>query len=257
MPVEFVGGLRVSDAETVEVAKMVLVGKVNKDIVLRLEPPRAAGGRAVRRRRAAVPRQPPGRPGRRGHRLRRAGSSASTSTCSTTSPQDYIPVIASVGADREGNSLQRQRRRGGRRGRARAGRLQGDLPHRRRGLAARPRRPRLASSREAGADEVEAALDDDRRRHAARSSQACLDAIHGGVTFAHIVDGRVAALAAARAVHRRRHRHEDPARRMSLADLKRSSATIRSRPTRASRSSSSAARARACGTTRATSTSTS
>src|SRR5437763_11165795 len=36
MPVEFVGGLRVSDAETVEVAKMVLVGKVNKDIVSRI-----------------------------------------------------------------------------------------------------------------------------------------------------------------------------------------------------------------------------
>ena len=36
MPVEFVGGLRVSNAETVEVAKMVLIGKVNKDIVLRL-----------------------------------------------------------------------------------------------------------------------------------------------------------------------------------------------------------------------------
>ena len=34
LPVEFVDGLRVSDAETVEVAKMVLVGKVNKDIVL-------------------------------------------------------------------------------------------------------------------------------------------------------------------------------------------------------------------------------
>src|SRR5881628_2999389 len=34
MPVEFVGGLRVSDEATVEVAKMVLVGKVNKDIVL-------------------------------------------------------------------------------------------------------------------------------------------------------------------------------------------------------------------------------
>src|SRR5438477_4858850 len=34
LPVEFVGGLRVSNAETVEVAKMVLVGKVNKDIVL-------------------------------------------------------------------------------------------------------------------------------------------------------------------------------------------------------------------------------
>ena len=36
MPVEFVGGLRVSDAQTVEVAKMVLVGKVNKDIVGRI-----------------------------------------------------------------------------------------------------------------------------------------------------------------------------------------------------------------------------
>src|SRR5680860_309554 len=33
MPVEFIGGLRVSDEDTVEVAKMVLVGKVNKDIV--------------------------------------------------------------------------------------------------------------------------------------------------------------------------------------------------------------------------------
>src|SRR5246500_6086692 len=36
LPVEFVDGLRVSDEATVEVAKMVLVGKVKKDIVLRL-----------------------------------------------------------------------------------------------------------------------------------------------------------------------------------------------------------------------------
>src|SRR5579884_28435 len=36
LPVHFVDGLRVSDPATVEVAKMVLVGKVNKDIVLRL-----------------------------------------------------------------------------------------------------------------------------------------------------------------------------------------------------------------------------
>ncbi|MBV8956689.1 MAG: acetylglutamate kinase, partial [Solirubrobacterales bacterium] len=34
LPVQFVDGLRVSDPETVQVAKMVLVGKVNKDIVL-------------------------------------------------------------------------------------------------------------------------------------------------------------------------------------------------------------------------------
>jgi acetylglutamate kinase len=36
MEVRFVDGLRVSDADTVEIAKMVLVGKQNKDIVLRL-----------------------------------------------------------------------------------------------------------------------------------------------------------------------------------------------------------------------------
>src|ERR671916_3226789 len=36
MKVEFVDGLRVTDEETVEVAKMVLVGKQNKDIVLLL-----------------------------------------------------------------------------------------------------------------------------------------------------------------------------------------------------------------------------
>jgi acetylglutamate kinase len=43
---------------------------------------------------------------------------------------------------------------------------------------------------EAGADEVEAAMD-----HTAGGMrpklQACLTAIHGGVNYAHIVDGRV------------------------------------------------------------------
>ena len=43
---------------------------------------------------------------------------------------------------------------------------------------------------EASADEVEAALDgiDGGMRP---KLQACVDAIYGGVTFAHIVDGRV------------------------------------------------------------------
>ncbi|HEX2207658.1 MAG TPA: hypothetical protein VHG93_08230, partial [Longimicrobium sp.] len=36
MKVEFVDGLRVTDAAAVEVAKMVLVGSQNKDIVLRI-----------------------------------------------------------------------------------------------------------------------------------------------------------------------------------------------------------------------------
>ena len=55
MEVKFVEGLRVSDAETVEVAKMVLLGKINSDILTRLnrhgQPavgPRRRGRLAVR-----------------------------------------------------------------------------------------------------------------------------------------------------------------------------------------------------------------
>src|SRR5438132_5326805 len=44
MEVRFVEGLRVSDEKTVEIAKMVLVGKENKDIVLRVN---RAGAPAV------------------------------------------------------------------------------------------------------------------------------------------------------------------------------------------------------------------
>jgi acetylglutamate kinase len=43
---------------------------------------------------------------------------------------------------------------------------------------------------EAAADEVEAALDATSGGMRPKL-QACLDAIHGGVSFAHIVDGRV------------------------------------------------------------------
>src|SRR5271165_6320804 len=103
LPVEFVGGLRVSDAETVEVAKMVLVGKVNKEIVLRLsrhgQP--AVGlcgddGTLFRvARRAAPGGQDIGFVGR----VERVDTGVIEHVAS-----DYIPVIASVGADREGNS---------------------------------------------------------------------------------------------------------------------------------------------------------
>ena len=37
MEVKFVEGLRVSDEQTVEVAKMVLLGKINSDILTRLK----------------------------------------------------------------------------------------------------------------------------------------------------------------------------------------------------------------------------
>jgi len=40
----FVGGLRVTDRETMEIVEMVLVGKINKDIVSRIN---GYGGKAV------------------------------------------------------------------------------------------------------------------------------------------------------------------------------------------------------------------
>ena len=103
LPVRFVDGLRVSDAETVEVAKMVLVGKVNKDIVLMLarhgQP--AVGlsgddGMLFRcSRRTAPSGQDIGFVGRIDH--------VNTGVL-THVAVDYIPVVASVGADELGNS---------------------------------------------------------------------------------------------------------------------------------------------------------
>src|SRR3989440_1116938 len=103
LPVEFVGGLRVSGAETVEVAKMVLVGKVNKEIVLRLS---RHGQPAVGlcgddgslfqvARRSAPGGEDIGFVGR----IERVNVGVIEHV-----GRDYIPVIASVGADREGRS---------------------------------------------------------------------------------------------------------------------------------------------------------
>src|SRR5438874_5940974 len=103
MPVEFVDGLRVSDESTVEIAKMVLVGKVNKDIVLRLnrhgQP--AVGlcgddGLLFRvARQTAADGQDIGFVGR----IERVDVEVLEHVAA-----DYIPVIASVGADRDGHS---------------------------------------------------------------------------------------------------------------------------------------------------------
>src|SRR6516164_5497115 len=102
LPVQFVDGLRVSDAETVEVAKMVLVGKVNKDIVLLInrhgQPAVGLCGddgllfRAVRQ--PAPSGQDIGFVGRIEH--------VDVNVLNHVS-QDYIPVVASFGADRDGH----------------------------------------------------------------------------------------------------------------------------------------------------------
>src|SRR5581483_11167298 len=103
LPVQFVDGLRVSDSQTVEVAKMVLVGKVNKDIVLLINRhgQRAVGlcgddGLLFRAARQAAPSgEDIGFVGR----IERVDVDVLSRVA-----ENYIPVVASVGADREGNS---------------------------------------------------------------------------------------------------------------------------------------------------------
>jgi acetylglutamate kinase len=103
MEVRFVEGLRVSDEATVEVAKMVLVGKQNKDIVLRIN---RHGQPAVGlcgddgllftvRKQLAAGETDIGFVGQ----IERVDADVLLHIA-----EDYIPVIASVGADTDGNS---------------------------------------------------------------------------------------------------------------------------------------------------------
>jgi acetylglutamate kinase len=195
LPVEFVDGLRVSDADTVEVAKMVLVGKVNKDIVLRLnrhgQP--AVGlcgddGLLFRvERRSAPSGEDIGFVGR----IDRVDVNVINHIA-----QDYIPVVASVGADREGHShnVNADEAAGA------VARALGaykiifltDVP----GWLRDPADEHSVIS-EASAEQVEKALDGwlpDSKPVAGGMRpklRACLDAISGGATYAHVVDGRV------------------------------------------------------------------
>jgi acetylglutamate kinase len=188
LPVEFVGGLRVSDAETVEVAKMVLVGKVNKDIVLRInrhgQPAVGLCGDDGLLFRAARQTAPSGEDIGFVGRIEKVDTDVVNHIA-----QDYVPVVASVGADREGNSYNINADEA-------AGALARALGAYKvmfltdvRGWLRDPSDPESVIS-EATADEVEAALEtiDGGMRPKLR---ACLDAIHGGVSHAHIVDGRV------------------------------------------------------------------
>jgi acetylglutamate kinase len=103
LPVEFVGGLRVSDESTVEVAKMVLVGKVNKEIVMRLnrhgQPAVGLCGDDGSLFRVARRTAPGGEDIGFVGRIERVNVGVIQHVSS-----DYIPVIASVGGDRDGHS---------------------------------------------------------------------------------------------------------------------------------------------------------
>jgi acetylglutamate kinase len=189
LPVEFVGGLRVSDKDTVEVAKMVLMGKVNKEIVLRLnrhgQP--AVGlcgddGSLFRvARRAAPGGEDIGFVGR----IERVNIGVIEHVAS-----DYIPVIASVGADREGLSYNVNADEAAGAVAAAMGAYKviflTDVP----GWLADAKDPESRIAR-ATAEQVRdalPALDGGMRP----KLSACVDAINAGVSAAHILDGRVA-----------------------------------------------------------------
>jgi len=189
IPIEFVGGLRVSNEDTVEVAKMVLMGKINKEIVLRLnrhgQP--AVGlcgddGSLFRvARRAAPGGEDIGFVGA----IERVNIGVIEHVAS-----DYIPVIASVGADREGLSYNVNADEA-------AGAVAGamgaykvifltDVP----GWLADAEQPESRIAR-ASAEQVRDALPQLAGGMRPKLS-ACVDAIDAGVSAAHILDGRVA-----------------------------------------------------------------
>ncbi len=188
LPVEFVDGLRVSDAATVEVAKMVLVGKVNKDIVLRInrhgQPAVGLCGDDGLLFRAARQTAPSGQDIGFVGRIERVDVDVLSHVA-----QDYIPVVASVGSDREGNSynINADDAAGA------VARALGaykimfltDVPGWLRDLAD----PASVIS-EASADHVQGVLEQIQGGMRPKLA-ACLQAIHGGVSYAHIVDGRV------------------------------------------------------------------
>jgi acetylglutamate kinase len=188
LPVEFVGGLRVSDATTVEVAKMVLVGKVNKEIVLRLNRhgQSAVGlcgddGSLFRVARRAAP---------EGQDIGLVGSIERVNVSVLEHiALDYIPVIASVGADRDGASynVNADEAAGAVASAMGAHKVMflTDVP----GWLADPR-DESSLIGQASAAQVTAQLD--KLQGGMRPKlAACVEAIDGGVTSAHIIDGRI------------------------------------------------------------------
>jgi acetylglutamate kinase len=189
LPVEFVGGLRVSGEETVEVAKMVLVGKVNKEIVLRIN---RHGQPAVGlcgddgslfqvARRAGPEGEDIGFVGR----IVRVNIGVIDHIS-----RDYIPVIASVGADRDGRSYNVNADEA-------AGAVAGALGAYKvvfltdvSGWLENPSDPAslIGQASTAQVQEALTTLDGGMRP----KLEACVEAINQGVSAAHILDGRAA-----------------------------------------------------------------
>jgi acetylglutamate kinase len=189
MPVEFVGGLRVSNEETVEVAKMVLMGKVNKEIVLRLnrhgQPAVGLCGDDGSLFRVSRRTAPGGEDIGFVGRIDRVNIGVIDHVAT-----DYIPVIASVGADRDGLSYNVNADEAAGAVAAALGAYKviflTDVP----GWLQDPedRDSRIARASSEQVRDALPSLGGGMRPKLA----ACIDAIDAGVSAAHILDGRVA-----------------------------------------------------------------
>jgi acetylglutamate kinase len=185
MEVRFVEGLRVSDAETVEVAKMVLLGKVNSDIVLRLnrhgQPAVGLSGEdGTMFEVAPVPNA--AEVGFVGA-IERVDADVLNHIAS-----DYIPVIASIGVDRDGNSYNVNADEAAGKVAARLRAYKAIFLTDIEGWLADPEDPGSRIS-ETTVDQIEAGLDGVGGGMRPKL-RACVEAIRGGVQHAHIIDGR-------------------------------------------------------------------
>ena len=185
MEVRFHHGLRVSDAGTVEVAKMVLLGKLNSDIVQRLN----------RHGQPAV-----GLSGEDGSLFEVAPVSNAEQVGFVGSIErvdvdvlnhisaDYIPVIASAASDRAGQSYNVNADEAAGKVAAALGAHKAIFLTDVEGWRADAEDPASLVSR-ATVDEVAAKLGSIEGGMRPKL-QACLDSIRGGAQSAHIIDGR-------------------------------------------------------------------
>ena len=185
LEVKFHEGLRVSDAETVEVAKMVLVGKLNSEIVQRLN---RAGQPAV------------GLAGEDGTLFEVSPAANADQVGFVGSVErvdvdvlnhiaaDYIPVIASSASDRDGQSYNVNADEAAGKVAAALGAHKAIFLTDVEGWLADAGDESSLISR-AAVGEVEAMLSGVAGGMRPKL-QACVDAIRGGAQSAHIIDGR-------------------------------------------------------------------
>jgi acetylglutamate kinase len=185
MEVRFVEGVRVSDPETVEVAKMVLLGKVNADIVMRLnrhgQPAVGLSGEDGALFSVA--------PHARAEEVGFVGEIERVDVDVLNHiAADYIPVIASMGTDREGNSYNVNADTAAGKVAAALGAHKALFLTDVTGWLAQPDDPDSLISR-ATVEDVSRGLEGVGGGMRPKL-EACLEAIRGGGQAAHIIDGR-------------------------------------------------------------------